>query len=825
MKNLLLAYCCLVFHLTLAQTDKTSTSDFSLYAIKLVPDKIDSLPDLNFGNIYQREDGPKTSNRNNNQLQEWKGFTWMNAISAICVTNNCSEGTGGGQSGGNPIFPPSITASTSTVCTSAGAGNPTSVTLTASGCSGNQKIQWYRNNDLPIGIPTNNFVLTLTPSASSTQYFATCVSSVDANFESARSNKKTITRLSTPSIPTASATPATPILAGHTVNLTANGCLNGSIYNWDNLGNGQNQSDTPLSTTLYKVYCVNSVCKSTARDLNVVVLKPFINSTTDSVCFDNNTQTSNSVTLTLSNCSGEINWNSGQTTQTITVTPNVTTSYIAYCKTPIDVFSFSNVKIIRAFLAPEITKANGTNNDFILTADCQAGSNVLWSTGASTESISVPNNQVNEYFAQCGDNNCLSRPSKIKINAAPDISANIKTICQGQSLVLTATECSGTIEWFRAVNSTTNFISAGTGNPHTYNVPFNQSTTKVFYKATCTDGTASDFSNTINIGVLNGTIPPSPTITSVPSSAIINIGNFIELNAVGCGSFDTRWTTGDNTATIIKNPEVTTTYSAYCLDACPSILSNKTVQVFNIQAPTITVSDTVICEGGSLTLSSPGCYSNNSQLNWYRIPQADPETNPILVGSTNPLTLYVTESSIYMANCTKSGATSDFSNTVLVSYSKKPDITNGDDNDTLFGAIYQNQTLELIASGCSPGDTYLWNTTEISANIFVTPDTSTTYIAQCTNATCTTIGRDYYVKLCPATLHYQSPDDDFVVTPAYQPESASSVYAVNSINNAGTKVNYTAAENIVLNPGFMASTGTIFIAEISGCKRLSDYAH
>lgn len=808
---------CLIIRLASAQSINIIDQEFSgVNNNKIVPfHSRDSIPEFFLNKELNKAMGIRTFDYKTNRPKEWTGTTLANSISAICVTNTCGYGGGGGAGADFILYPPTITASSSIVCTNS---YPLSVTLEATGCRANERVKWYRDNDIPIGSASISRIKTINPSAPLTTYFATCTSPNNTEVESRRSNTKTITKIQTLPTPIASTFPSV-ILAGNYATLNGQGCPAGTNYSWTGLGIGDNVVVSPQVNTTYTVKCKQSDCVGSSATVTVTTLQPTVISSGDSVCYDNATQSSNEVTLTLSNCNSSIIWSTGDTTQSITVQPSSPTIYYASCYAQAGNYIFSNFKNIQASNAPIITKVPGTNNDFILSTECNSGSTILWNTGASTNSISVPNNLSMEYSVQCKLNQCFSKPSKIKINAAPDISANIKTICQGQTLVLTATECSGVIEWFRAINSTTVFNSAGTGNPHTYTVPVNQSTTKMFYKATCTDGSTSDFSNIINIGVQNGTIPPSPTITTTPNSAVINLGNTIQLTATGCGTFATKWTTGDLTATITKTPLTTTIYTAYCQNTCPSELVNKEVKVFNIEPPTISSQTTKICAGGILTLNSTTCVGD---LKWYSVPQSNPTAILTYRGNNNPLVLTINESFIYKATCDKNGATSYFSNELVVNFSNKPSVLNAADNDTFYGAIYENQSLELIASGCAPGDTYLWSTNETSPNIFVTPTVSGSYIAKCTNDVCTTNGKSYFVKVCPAVQYFKSPTDDHNSTPFSQPEPAGAIVASNLIQNSGTQVDYRALESIILNPGFSANNGTTFAAQIGGCKIPSD---
>lgn len=75
--------------------------------------------------------------------------------------------------------------------------------------------------------------------------------------------------------------------------------------------------------------------------------------------------------------------------------------------------------------------------------------------------------------------------------------------------------------------------------------------------------------------------------------------------------------------------------------------------------------------------------------------------------------------------------------------------------------------------------------------------------------------------LCPPFTTFDSPDDDFLITPNPIDQQVSNVInGTNVIKNNGTTVNYKAGNAIILENGFKADAGTIFKAQIIGCENL-----
>lgn len=104
--------------------------------------------------------------------------------------------------------------------------------------------------------------------------------------------------------------------------------------------------------------------------------------------------------------------------------------------------------------APTITPPTKTTlctgESIQLSASC-AGSSVQWSNGATTSVITVSTEGT--YSAQCSKNGCLGTKSNSYTftvspkPAAPTVTTNQSTLCPGESVVLTATGCNGSMTW------------------------------------------------------------------------------------------------------------------------------------------------------------------------------------------------------------------------------------------------------------------------------------------------------------------------------------------------------------------------------------------
>jgi len=373
--------------------------------------------------------------------------------------------------------------------------------------------------------------------------------------------------------------------------LTAVGTPPGGTYTWSpaaslDISTGSNVNATPNTTTTYTVtYDIGNNCIATANTVVIVnTLTLTINSST--ICSGDST----TLTATPSVLGGTYLWSpGGQTTQSITVSPN--TNAIYTCVYTLNGVSSSptigtvtvNPTPIVTVNAPTICDGTSAN---ITAVGNPSGGSFVWSPGGqTTASISVNPSSTTTYTVTYTLNNCqATAASTVTVNPQPTVSVSSSTICVGQSTLITATPnpSGGSFIWNNSQSSSSITVSPAITTTYT-----------VLYTL---NGCIASGTGTV-------TVNPIPTV-SVSSATICN-GESTTIsatpNAPG-GSYS--WTPGGATnQTITVNPISTASYSVtYTLNGCTSQSASGTVTV-NPQ-PTVSVNNVSICDGDNATLTA-----------------------------------------------------------------------------------------------------------------------------------------------------------------------------------------------------------------------------
>ena len=372
---------------------------------------------------------------------------------------------------------------------------------------------------------------------------------------------------------------------------------------------------------------------------------------------------------------------------------------------------------------------------------------------------------------------CSTASVTLVTTSAPTLSAAPATICTGQSTVLTATGCSGTVHWSTnqtglsvtvAPTTTTSYIatchvsecvsaagsvevtvnpipaapvltatpsvvceglpaaieatgcngtliwSTGAPGPSFLVTP---STTTV-YSATCVENGCASPAGTVTL-----TVKPYPGNPSLsPTAATICAGSSQQLTATGCVSGATvKWLSGEIGETITVSPTTTTSYKAVCeLNGCESLaLPLVEVTVYPIPAaPLLTTSNATICLTGQATLEAAGCAG---AVFW----------------STGQKGLSIevspTATTVYSATCVVDDCPS-LAATIEVAVTPFPGNPSLSADQTL---ICASELVNLTASGCITGSTVVWSTGQTGATIAVSPTATTFYTAYCSYLGCT----------------------------------------------------------------------------------------
>ncbi|WP_374755958.1 beta strand repeat-containing protein, partial [Emticicia agri] len=573
----------------------------------------------------------------------------------------------------NKPTPPSISVDgPNTIC------DNTPVKLIATGCTGGTVV-WS----------TNQSGTTITVNSEGT-YWATCKV---GNCSSGTSSSIVIKKGSKPAAPGVT-TNKTICCDGATATLTATGCTDGTL-NWST---GAVGSTIQVATSgTYTVTCTNS-CGTSSNSTPIVIrtgtspTKPIIATDKDKLC------TNEVAHLTATGCNGIVVWSNGMTGTSITV--GTTGTYTARCENICGSNDASEVITIKSGDAPNApvvspsTTSICANASATLTATGCNGT-VVWSNGMTGSSISV--SVTGNYSAKCITSCGTSTASNIAtVNASegpstPNVASDKTILCAGESAILTASNCNGTIVWSTGVTANSITVtSAGT------------------YKAICTTtcGTAEKA-----IEIKPGTAPLPPTVTA--DKDICCTGQTVTLTATACSSGVVVWNTGATGNILVVSDSGT--YTAVCKNECGQGSSSTPVVIKTLpkpNTPIITTDKTTVCGTEKATLTVSNC---NGTLVW----NTGATTSTIVVGAGT-----------YSATCENICEKSPVSNIVTITTGTSPDAPTIATDKT---SLCNGESATLTATGCT--GTVKWSTNATGASITVT--TSGTYTATCSN-TCGT---------------------------------------------------------------------------------------
>ncbi|WP_178985259.1 Ig-like domain-containing protein [Winogradskyella helgolandensis] len=466
---------------------------------------------------------------------------------------------------------------------------------------------------------------------------------------------------------------------------------------------------------------------------------------------------------TILNASGGTNyvWSTGETADSIEVTPDITTTYIVTVSDDNGQSEEANVTVT----VNALPVANAGEDQFLCegsstTLTATGGASYLWSTGETTASIEVSPTEESIYTVEVSDNNCSSSDSvTIFVNAAPEIiiSEDI-VIFEGESATLTVSG-SDTYEWSTGettesitvtplittaytvnsigpngclsndevtvivipeiianagedeiiCNGETVTLTALGGSNYTWDTgdlgP--ELTVSPIETTTYTVTVEDDYGNT-DTDEITVFVNEAPSIT-VNDDVFIMIGSSVTLTANGGSTYS--WNTGETTSEISVSPDVTTTYTVtgFSENGCQSIEE----VIVNVVEELIANAgeDATICLGESVTLNASGGVSytwNTGETG------ATPTFTPI-------------ENTTYTVTVTDGFGNSD-TDDVTITVNPAP-IANAGEDQTLC----QSESAVLTAEG---GDTYLWSTGETTDTIVVNPNVDTIYTVEAFVGSC-----------------------------------------------------------------------------------------
>jgi gliding motility-associated-like protein len=449
-----------------------------------------------------------------------------------------------------------------------------SVTFTASGATG---YTWNPGN-------LNGGTVVVSPTAT------TVYTVIGANGSCTSSVTRTVFVVPPPTL-SISAT-STNICNGQSTTLTATGATS---YTW-NPGSltGSQVVVSPTITTNYTLIGANGSCTNSAVITVSVRPKPNINVAGNPTLICSG-QSATLGAIAFPGGAGYTWTPGGQNTQTIVVSPSVTTQYTV---TAINLVGCTNSSVITVSVNPTPT----LNVSATQTLLCSGNSATLTGTGATTytwlpgpltgSSVIVSPTITTNYTVTGANGNCTaSSVIQISVVPSPSILLNVQpstTICAGSNITITPSGAS----------SYTLNPGALTGSSFVVNP-----TISTIYTVSGQSSNGCAGSNTISV-----TVNPAPSFTINSNPPGICTGQSATLSVTGSAGNSYTWLPGGQTSTdIAVSPSVTTIYSLNVTNS-NGCNANGTYTLVVTPVPTInaTANPTNVCSSNPVTLTATG---------------------------------------------------------------------------------------------------------------------------------------------------------------------------------------------------------------------------
>lgn len=676
----------------------------------------------------------------------------------------------------NPILYPNATLSKpdinttrTTLCPSEQATITTSPDL-----SGTYNYNWYKDGSLLSGETT----ATLTASSPGSYYayiYDAC--------QNISTDNIVITTGAVPLPPVISSSNGTLLCNGATTTLSTSPSSGGTI-NWSNGATGN--SITVSAAGTYYATEVNSCGSSLLSNLINIVTGSTAPAPT--VMSNNGTLLCNgaSTTLTTSpSAGGIINWNTGATGNSITV--SAAGNYYAYETNSCGSGPNSNTISISTNNTPpaptlsisgSMTLCNGFNQT-ISTSPSTVGGVIHWSNGATGNSITVNSN--GNYYAWetggCGNsaNSASLVVTTINTPSAPTVTpAGPLALCGGASTTLTS---SGTVPanilWYFNGASTGQF-----GTTYIISAAGNYSTKEL---SACGTSPSSN-----SISILTNSTPPAPSLNVSGTILLCDGASQTISGSPSTSGGVLHWSTGatGNSITVSSPGNY---YAWETNTTCGTGPNSATITISTLNKPTAPVvnppTNQLLCNGATATLTSSG-----SSITW----------SNGTVGNT----LVTGVAGNYYATDNNACGNSAASNTVVITTGNCPIPAPG---SSFF--ICPGKT-KLIDAGAGY-DSYLWNTGATTQTITVGPGTySVTVMKNGCYATSATVTVSYYTV--GASLISASGPTSFC--------AGGSVTLSSSVGASYLWSNGATSNSIVVNA---SGTFAVTVTDANGCQATS----
>jgi gliding motility-associated-like protein len=513
------------------------------------------------------------------------------------------------------------------------------------------------------------------------------------------------------------------ICAGQSATIYANTTLTSPTFVWSPGGmTTQTITVSPAVTTVYTVSVTGLNPANTSTTIigtgTVTVTSPIpitVSPSSSTVC------AGQSVALSSSG-SGPFVWmaSSGSnppSTANVTVSPSVTTTYTVV--SGVGTCTSQAVATVSISLTPSITITPS------LSTICSGQSQVLSASGSApfswsassgpnppgTATVNVSPTSTTTYTVFSGAGTCTaSAVATVSISSAPSIAItpSLSSICSGQSQTLSASG-SGPFSWSASSGAVPPGLATVTVTPST-----STTYTVLSGTGTCTASAVATVSITL-----------TPTVSITPSLSAICAGESQTLTTIGAGPF--AWTASSgpnppNSPSIVVTPSTSTTYTVLSGTGACTTQAVATISVGATPPINITPSNTIICLGENVLLSSTG----TGPYTWTASAGSNPASAANVTVTPNVTTTYTVLSGT--GACTAQAVA-----TVSIAPTLSVNITPS--NTTICLGAYS----VLSSSGAGP---FTWTASSgISlpsvASVTVSPSSNTTYTVLLGTGACT----------------------------------------------------------------------------------------
>ncbi len=307
------------------------------------------------------------------------------------------------------------------------------------------------------------------------------------------------------------------------------------------------------------------------------------------------------------------------------------------------------------------------------------GGNQSWASGLS----------AGNYSCFIGDaNGCVSTVTALVTQpSAPSIIAfaTSSAVCAGQNVTLIG---GGSVQGYTWTNGVTN------------GVPFTPTATANYVV------TGFDYNGCPGYAQTSVIVNPTPTVSAAGTASICP-GNSVTLTAFGANSY--VWTSGATSSAAVVSPTTTTIYSVTGTNtfACQNT-ATVSVGVYTSNVISATLSKSVVCSGGTITMTGNGAIS----YTWSG-------------GITNGTPFAPSSSAVYTMSAMDYN-TCIKTSTYAVVVNPLPVLTVSGNT-----AICQGETINLAVSGAN---SYTWNTGAQTNTLTISPTVNTLVIVNATDA-------------------------------------------------------------------------------------------